>query len=37
MEGLEGRVNVLPGKEFRERNNALRTDNGVDEEGMATA
>lgn len=31
-EGLEGRVNVLPDKEFRERNNALRIDNGVDEE-----
>ena len=34
-EGLEGRVNRLPEKEFRERNNALRIDNGVDEEGTA--
>lgn len=34
-EGLEGRVNLLPDKEFRERNDALRIDNGKDEEGTA--
>lgn len=33
-EGLEGWVNVLFDKEFWERNNVLRIDNGVDEEGM---
>ena len=29
----EGRINLLPDKEFREQNDALRIDNGNDEEG----
>lgn len=32
-DGIEGRVNLLPDKEFREQNDALRIDNGKDEEG----